>query len=645
MDGNRLQNLPLQNVKICDDILSPYIDLVKKEIIPYQWKALNDQLEDTTPSHSIENFKIAAGEAEGEFHGEVFQDSDVAKWLEAVAYSLSTEKDDQLEQTADEVIELLGRAQQPDGYLDTYFIIKEPGGRWKNLKEGHELYCAGHMIEAAVAYYEATGKDRFLKIVCKMADLIADVFLNDEAMKTAYPGHEEIELALVRLYHTTKNRTYLELAKHFVDVRGVGENYFLKEEQRPDFRPIWNHAAYDPKYSQSHLPVREQTTAEGHAVRAVYLYTAMADLAAEYQDETLLHAVDTLWNDMIRRRMYINGSIGSSGINERFTTDYDLPNDANYSESCASVGLAMFGKRMAQITKDASYMDAVELALYNTVLAGIAADGKSFFYVNPMEVWPENCMPATSREHVKPVRQKWFGCACCPPNIARTLASFSQYTVFTEPEKNSLYLNMYVGSEIRASLKDADVSLSVTGNFPESGISTIQVQKCSGTSDGVQLKLRIPCYADQFKVTRNGQPCQAIVEHHYFVISNVKESDVITVQANIPVRVMHANPKVRADEGKAALMKGPILYCLEEVDNFKNLSSVYIPSDPEITADDVHHLHFNGKRIVSADWDDSQLYQCRPVTMEDVSLTAVPYYSWGNRTHGEMLVWMKELLS
>ena len=405
MDDKKLKTVPLNKIKISDQFWNRYIHLVKDVLIPYQWDILNDRLPDVETSHCIENFKIAAGETDGDFEGAVFQDTDVAKWLEAVAYSLAAEPDEHLSYLADKTINLIGRAQCEDGYLNTYFTIKDPSKRWTNLKEGHELYTAGHMTEAAVAYYKATGKTEFLDILKKFADLICKTFGPDEGQIHGYPGHQEIELALIRLYHVTGEKKYLETAKYFIDTRGVGENYFLEEEKRPEYKQIFpEFAGYDPRYSQSHEPVREQKTAEGHAVRAVYMYCAMADLAYEYKDKELLDACKTLWEDMTKRQMYITGSIGASGPLERFTTDYDLPNNCNYSETCASIGLALFGRRMAQITKDASYMDMVERALYNTLLSGIAQDGKSFFYVNPLEVWPDNCIDRTSKEHVKPVR-------------------------------------------------------------------------------------------------------------------------------------------------------------------------------------------------------------------------------------------------
>ena len=394
MNGEKLQSLPLGDIRIEDAFWGKYIRLVKDVILPYQWETLNDNVPDAEPSHCIKNFRIAAGEEKGTFQGAVFQDTDVAKWLEAAAFTLASGgRDEMLESLADETIKLIGKAQCPDGYLNTYYTIQEPDRRWSNLKEGHELYTAGHMIEAAVAYYEATGKDAFLKIVSRFADVICEKFGPDEGQCHGYPGHPEVELALVKLYRATGEKRYLEVSKYFVEQRGVGENYFFQEEKGEKYRQIFpEFKDYSPAYSQSHLPVREQKTAEGHAVRAVYLYCAMADLAYEYRDESLLDACRTLWDNMVKKRMFITGGIGSSGLLERFTTDYDLPNDCNYSESCASIGLALFGRRMAEITGEAKYMDVAETALYNTVLAGIAMDGRSFFYVNPLEVWPDNCL-------------------------------------------------------------------------------------------------------------------------------------------------------------------------------------------------------------------------------------------------------------
>lgn len=645
----KLRSIPLKNIKIEDPSWNRYIGLVKDVIIPYQWDILNDLVEDAEPSHCIHNFKVAAGEEKGQFMGAVFQDTDVAKWLEAVAYTLEAHPDEALEELADETISLIGRAQQEDGYLDTYFIIKEPGLRWSNLEEGHELYTAGHMIEAAVAYYQATGKDKFLQIVSKLADFICSVFGPEEGKCHGYPGHQEIELALVKLYRVTGHKRYLELAKYFIDRRGVGENYFFEEDRNGKKKQIFpEFADYDPKYSQSHLPVREQKTAEGHAVRAVYMYCAMADLAYEYQDAELLDACQTLWNDMVNRRMYITGGIGSSGLLERFTTDYDLPNDCNYAETCASIGLALFGKRMTEITRDSFYYDTVEKALYNTVLSGIAMDGKSFFYVNPLEVWPENCLERTSKEHVKAVRQKWFGVACCPPNIARTLASLGQY-IYLQDE-NSLYINLYISNEMETELGKNKVSVKMRTQLPAEGNIEFEISS-SGNAEKT-VAFRIPDYAENFRILKDGKNDTEIeIQNGYAAVKGKFVHTVFTILYDQPAKFIRANPLVRADAGKTAIMKGPVVYCLEQADNGENLAGIFVDTKQELTetydADLLKGtlvISFKGKKLTQEGWTENELYGSKEPRLKEIELKAVPYSSWNNRQPGEMLVWMKELM-
>lgn len=641
-------SISLKNIHITDAFWDKYIHLVKDVIIPYQWDILNDNMEGVETSHCLENFRIAAGEKEGEYYGAVFQDTDVAKWLEAVGFVLNWGRDEALEKLADETISLIGRAQQPDGYLNTYFTIKEPEKRWKNLTEGHELYTAGHMIEAAVAYYESTGKKEFLDIVSRFADLICDTFGAEEGKIHGYPGHQEIELALVKLYRVTGRRAYLETAKYFIDARGVGENYFLREMQSPQYRQIMpDFSNYDPAYSQSDVPVREQERAEGHAVRAVYMYCAMADLALETEDPTLMDACVRLWDDMVHRQMYITGSIGSSGILERFTTDYDLPNDCNYSETCASIGLAQFGKRMGDITKDASYMDVAERALYNTLLSGIAMDGKSFFYVNPLEVWPANCMDRTSKEHVKPVRQSWYGVACCPPNITRTLASLGQYMYFQE--KDRIYTNLFIANRTETEVDGVRVELELEGDFPWKNQFKFHVRAEKQTD--MSLYFRMPDYARSFRIIREGAEAGFAVENGYARVDGCFLDDCLEISFEAPAQFVHANPQVRADVGKTALVRGPLVYCLEETDNGANLASLFVRSDEEIREEydsqllgGCQILRVGGRKLSDDGWDGRTLYRgsCPPV-LEETELTFVPYCYWGNRDKGEMLVWLKEL--
>ncbi|MGN0413739.1 MAG: glycoside hydrolase family 127 protein [Lachnospiraceae bacterium] len=647
MNNSDIKEIDLKKVRIKDPFWSKHVDLVRNEIIPYQWEAMNDCIPDAEPSHSIDNFAIAAGLKEGKFYGVVFQDTDIAKWLETVGFSLAVYPDEELERTADEVIDIIEKAQCEDGYLDTYFMLERPEKRWKNLCEGHELYTAGHLMEAAVAYYQGTGKRKLLDVVIRLADLICETFGPEENKMHGYPGHPEVEIGLIKLYRVTGNRKYLDMAKYFVDIRGVGENYFLKEIAAPDFEQIFpDFANYDPSYSQSHKPVREQDKAEGHAVRGVYLYSAMADLAREYLDTQLLEACKRIWNNMVNRRMYITGGIGSSGLLERFTTDYDLPNDCNYSESCASIGLAMFGNRMAAITKDASYIDVVERALYNTVLAGLALDGKSFFYVNPLEVWPDNCMPRTSREHVKPVRQKWFGVACCPPNIARTLASMGQYIYGRDEE--CIYLNLFISNDTVINAGEKEIKISVETKFPYENVCKVSVSNVP--EDGIKIAIRKPDYARNYQVAVDGRKAELEVLKGY-VYLELKEDSDIQIFFEAPARFVRANPLVRADSGKIALMRGPLVYCLEEIDNGANLSALYVDAKTDIREEKSELfggsilLHFRGKRIVDTEWKENELYAEHPIQWEETELTAVPYAYWNNRGMGEMSVWIKEINS
>ncbi len=641
-----LHAMDLRRIQIDDPFWSKHVDLVKDTIIPYQWNAMNDRIPDAEPSHCLDNFEIAAGRKSGEFYGAVFQDTDIAKWLEAVGFSLAANEDSELEATADRVIELIAEAQQADGYLDTYFIIKEPDRKWKNLCEGHELYTAGHMMEAAAAYYQGTGKRKFLDVAEKLADLLCDTFGTEEGKIHGYPGHQEVEIGLIKLYRAIGKQKYLELAKYFIDARGVGENYFLKERQTSGHGNIFPELAdYRPEYSQSDRPVREQSAAEGHAVRAVYMYSAMADLADAYQDQELMDTCVRIWNNIVRKQMYITGGIGASGLLERFTTDYDLPNDCNYSESCASIGLAMFGIRMANITRDASYIDTVERALYNTVLAGIALDGKSFFYVNPLEVWPENCMERTSREHVKPVRQKWYSVACCPPNIARTLASMGQY-IYSAGERE-LYVNLFISNQAEADLAAGSVHISMETRFPFENEIHISVK--SVPAGGMTLAVRIPEYARGYRMSAAGCPVCCREEKGYAVAELEKDTE-IDVSFEAPARFVRANPNVRADCGKVAVTKGPLVYCLEETDNGKNLSELYADTSQEIREVDsalfggIKELIFQGKRIRENAWENGELYGEHPLEFTDVILKAVPYAYWNNRGVGEMTVWVKELV-
>ena len=642
------KSLPLAAIKIDDPCWNRYVKLIPEKVIPYQWEILNDRIPGAPPSHCLNNFRAAAGEAEGRHQGMVFQDSDAAKWLEAAAYSLASRPDPQLEKNADDVIDLVGRAQEEDGYLNTCFTLNYPDEKWKNLTEGHELYCAGHFIEAAVAYYETTGKKAFLDIVCRLADLICKTFGVEEGQIRGYPGHPEIELALVRLFHVTGCERYLKTAKYFVDIRGEKPNYFLEEMKRPDFRFIFSaFRDYDPAYSQSHLPVREQDTAEGHAVRALYLYCAMADLALEFKDGGLLDRCKLLWENIVQKRMYITGSVGSSGYFERFTVDYDLPNDSNYSETCASIALVMFGLRMSKVTGNASYFDTVERALYNTVRSGISLEGDRYFYVNPLEVWPASCIEHTSRSHIKPARQKWFDCACCPTNVARTLTSLGRYIYFQNDDELSsasqLFINLFIQNDASFEINGKNVSVSLKTDYPKSGLVKIFVK-----ADNLpfSLNIRVPEFAEDFSVSANGA-MNGKKQNGYFHITKIWNDDEVTVSFAMKPRFVYANPKVHQNCGKAAIARGPEIFCLEETDNGSNLAALSVDTSAPLEEhwrDDllggVMTIKAKGGRMLEPEAPESFSEKFAP-QYEEITITAIPYGLWCNRSPGEMIVWLR----
>ena len=634
----------LHKVRITDPLFSHYAATVAKKMIPVQWDILNGK--GSSRCFCIDNFRVAAGELEAPHRGVVFGDTDAYKWLEAVAYCANNGEGAYLPQ-ADELIDLLERAQQPDGYLNTYFTVCHPELCWQNLTEGHELYSAGHLMEAAAAYYQATGKEKLLNIACRFADLICKTFGEGEGQIRGYPGHQEVELGLVKLWKITGKESYLETARYFIRCRGTEPNYFLEELKRDSHLPIFPELQdYDPSYSQSHVPPAEQKTAEGHAVRAMYQCSAMADLAEAGQDKKLKKACEALWENVTEKRMYITGGIGSSGHLERFTVDYDLPNDRMYCESCASIGLMMFGQRMNRLTKEAGYYETVERALYNTVLAGVSAQGDRYFYVNPLEVWPENCRDHTSMAHVKPVRQPWFEVACCPANIARTLASLGQY-IYAQDDR-SLYINLLIGSEYETVLRETEVKVRLSNRLLTGGDLTLDVS--SGGGQSVMLRLRIPKWLEGPTFTLNGEPIHPAVENGYAVLAiNCPGEHRFTVSGGVKAHLLAADLRVRADVGKLAVQRGPFVYCVEEYDNGENLAALRISQDPgkvsalsptEGLPGNVPGLRITGRRIVRTQAEEGTLYADSRLTAEKTQLTFVPYALWGNRGKGEMRVWL-----
>ncbi len=664
-----IRPLDIKRVTITDGFWSAKRALVRKEVIPYQWEILNDRIPEAEASYCMHNFKAAAalnkraveqGSAyeapkftyrgfavfpetredakDDEFYGFVFQDSDFYKWIEAVGYTLATNPDSLLEETADKAIDIVCAAQLPNGYLDTYYIINGMDRSFTDLRDHHELYCLGHLIEGAVAYYEATGKDKLLNAAKRYADYVSDKFGTEEGKIHGYPGHEITEMALFRLYDLTHEERYRKLAEYFIDERGKSPNYF--EGEHPDMKGKPDY------YHQAHMPVRQQTEAVGHAVRAVYLYSGMADMALKSGDASLKSACQKLWNSIVNTKLYITGGIGATHLGESFSFPYDLPNDTAYSETCAAIGLVFFARRMLCLDPDSKYADIMELALYNTVLAGMALDGKSFFYVNPLEVIPEACEKDERKMHIKPVRQKWFGCACCPPNITRLISSLGQY-IFAE-DQNTLYTNLYIGSETVKNVGGKNVKVSVMSGLPNSGNVSISVTGAAGTD--FVLALRLPAWtAGNYKVT-GADDLITEIRNGYIFCSGFAADTCICLEFDMTAKVIAADEKVSEDAGKVAIMRGPVVYCAEEADNGPALREIRIKTPVNITENVTDEFGAEAIKLVvkasrvkmeGSKIPSTSLYKTfEGFSSEDVYLTLIPYHLWANRGEGEMSVYV-----
>ena len=646
MEGKQMGDVKLvKKFEVNNGFWERYETLVRDVVLPYQEKALNDQIKGAEKSHCIENFRMAAekiktGKCDGEFYGMVFQDSDVAKWLEGAAYSLAQHPDEELEKRCDAIIELIGEAQQEDGYLNTYFTVKSPEKRWTNLQEAHELYCAGHMIEAAVAYAECTGKSRLLEIMCGMADHIYKRFIEEGA--EGYSGHPEIELALMRLFRCTKEEKYKELALHFINVRGVDSDYFIKEKERAKWT-VWRNDPTNKEYEQNYAPVRQQDKAVGHAVRAVYLYTGMADAAMETGDTTLTEACKTLWNNITQARMYVTGAIGSAYEGEAFTKDYHLPNDTAYAETCAAIGLIFFSNKMLYLERSGKYADVMERALYNCVLAGMQLDGKRFFYVNPLEVLPGISGEAQTHKHALPVRPKWFTCACCPPNVARLLSSVAEYAWHMIP--GTIFSNLYIDGTLDLT-ESLGGKITLETDYPYDNVLTYRFEPVK-ESMSVPLAIRIPGWTRQAKICLNGQELECRIKDGYaYLHEDFTADDKLTVEFEMDVRRVYASNKVAADTRKAALQRGPLIYCAEGVDNENDVLSVSLKRDGKVEVSNylpdklcgIRELYAEGYREAVQE----DLYSFEEPAREACTVTLVPYYTWGNRGLNQMRVWIPE---
>ncbi len=651
-------------IKIQDNFWSYYRDLIRTEVIPYQWKILNDDIDvniererkdDSIPnekSHAIENFKIAAGLKSGSHYGWVFQDSDVYKWLEAVAYSLAERMDENLKILADGVVDLIGAAQEEDGYLNTYFTIAAPERKFKRLSESHELYCAGHFFEAAAAYYEAAGNEKVLQIACKLADCIDSHFGSDKGKNHGYDGHEEIEIGLMCLYRLTGEKRYLNLSNYFLYIRGTDPGFFemQKKEDKEKSPLIEGMDRWPLSYYQIHKPLPEQDTAEGHAVRLVYMCTAMADVAAITKDGKLLSACKRIWRNIVDKRMYITGGIGSTVLGESFTFDYDLPNDTMYCETCASVGLIFFARRMLENEVKGEYGDVMERALYNTVLSGMALDGRHFFYVNPLEAVPECSEKDPGKSHVKCVRPEWLGCACCPPNLARLLASLEKYIYLQKG--NAIYANLFMNCEGIFETSDGTFTVKQKTNYPWEGAVCFSLN-CEGKTP-VIFGIRIPQWADDYSIMINRQVVNAEIKDGYIYIHQNFKDDEIILNFTMKVEKWYAHPNVRSDIGKVAITRGPLVYCMESIDNGPHLHLMFLDENTKFSYR-FHEEVLGGAVIIEADGymrepgteDRTALYQKSGPAgkVRRKVIKWIPYYAWANRGMNEMQVWIRQALS
>ena len=571
---------------------------------------------------------------------EIFGDSDPAKWIEAVGNSLANHPDPALEALADAEIDRIVRAQEPSGYLNSHFQAIQPEMKWKNLRDWHEMYCAGHMIEGAVAYYQATGKRKLLDAMMRYADHIGSMFGRGPGQKRGYCGHAEIELALVKLARASGETRYMDLSKYMVDERGQQPHYYdLEATERGDDPSKFWFKNYE--YNQSHKPIREQEQAVGHAVRAMYLFSAAADLADEYDDPSLLAACERIWEAMVGKRMYLTGGIGPSHGNEGFTRDYDLPDESAYAETCAAIGLVLWSNRMLQFSGDGKYADLVERALYNGTLSGVSLDGSHFFYENPLA--------SLGHHH----RTPWFLCPCCPPNVARTIASVGSH--FYSTGTNDVWVHLYGQNEARLEIRDWRLGIKQVTQYPWAG--RVQLELNLSEPRTFTLHLRVPGWCDQcdqwslrinqLRITNY----ELLLSNGYLTLTRLwQPGDVIEFDMAMPVQTVYAHPSVRQMQGRVALQRGPLVYCLEGADhNGAQLERISIDADAAKSFSVEHRndllggvsvIHGTGTLLQDEGWD-GLLYRHAPSASQPIAITAIPYYAWDNREAGEMRVWLR----
>lgn len=626
VQADSLTAVPFTDVKVEDHFWAPRIKINREVVLPHNFKYCED-------TGRIKNFVSAAIVTEAvkkgpitkeaakelpRFEGIFFNDSDVYKAIEGAAYSLAHARDEKLEAIVDVVIDKIAAAQLPDGYLYTFYTVnRQLDKRWTDEKKMHETYCAGHLFEAAVAYFQATGKRKLLDVAIRLADHIDSVFGPDK--KHDAPGHEEIELGLIKLYRQTGNMKYAKLAQFFVDERGNSKGHALQGE-----------------YSQDNVPVTQQRSIVGHAVRAMYLYAGVTDVLMVTGDQKYRPTLDAIFDDVTNRKMYITGGIGPSAHNEGFTVAYDLPNDSAYQETCASIGMALWNHRMALLTGDAKYADVVERVMYNGLLAGVSLDGSHFFYVNPL---------ASKGKHH---RQEWFGCACCPTNIVRFLPTVGGYAYAFNDKENAIYAIQYIAGSARVMLDGKPVTLKTETKYPWEGQITVSVQTDAPRT--FTLNLRIPAWCQGASLKVNGRIFAMDMQKGYARITREwKSGDAAELELLMPPQRVAASRRVFADLGRVALQRGPIIYCLEAADNNGSTRSLAIPREARLDVEyrpdllgGVSVIKTSGLTIAPGVTDDSLYHAPAEVKTHPAEIVAVPYYAWDNRSPGEMNVWIPE---
>ena len=615
------------DVRLEGDFWKERLDTVLARTIPSQHKKLGeygilDSLKLPSPPPPLRFPRHANG-----FTVQVFWDSDIGKWIEAAAYALSHKRDADIEAKIEAIVDDFEKAQAPDGYLNCWYLGREPEKRWSNLRDNHELYNAGHMLEGAIAYYETTGRRRWLDIMERYVEHIRQTFGPGPGQKRGYDGHEEIELALVKLYHLTKEKKHLDLAAYFVNERGNPSPHYFDTEREEREKKGWETQRYahgNYEYSQSHKPVRGQDKVVGHAVRAMYLYTAMADLAVELNDPALKKACETLWNDVMITKMYITAGLGPSAHNEGFTFDYDLPNQTAYAETCASVALIFWAQRMLHFDLDGKYGDVLETALYNGALSGLSRDGEHYFYMNPLE------------SNGTPTRWDWHTCPCCTMNVSRLVASVGGYFVSTAPD--GLAFHLYGGISTTLDVGGTEVAVREESNYPWSGDISISIDPA--TEKAFDVKLRIPGWCHGATARVNGETVKLEPQNGYATIHRTwKAGDKISLDLPMPAERIFAHPAVVMDAGRVALKRGPLVYCIEEADNSGGtVQRLKLPRDSalEVTEsslfDGIIQLRAKGTAIDEAEW--KTLYRTSPPREAPTTLTALPYYLWATRGPG-----------